>query len=388
MTNAELAILGLVGEQPRHGYEIEQVIEERGMRDWTEIGFSSIYYLLKKLEQKGLVESRLEEAERGAARRVYRITPAGTAALRAGLYDALSIPHPHFSSLLLGLSNLPAFSSTETATALRQYQASLAADLERLQVKWDSQRPLPYFVDALFDYSITVIQAELDWIERFIKHMEEQMPAVTMSKPIITTIDFKKELKHLYNPSSKAFVVVDVPPMQFLMIDGHGNPNTAQEYQDAIGALYTVAYTLKFMSKKTLGKDYVVPPPEGLWWAEDMEAFTRGDKDSWDWTMMIMQPDWISPAMVEQAVEQAKKKGLPALSKLRLESYHEGLSVQIMHIGPFANEGPTLHKLHLEFIPQGGYQTNGKHHEIYLSDPRRTAPEKLKTVLRQPVKKA
>jgi DNA-binding PadR family transcriptional regulator len=388
MTNAELAILSLVAERPRHGYEIEQVIEERGMRNWTAIGFSSIYYQLKKLEQKGMVESHLEEAERGAARRVYRITPAGAEALRAGLHDTLSIPQPHFSSLLLGLSNLPAFSPAEATTALRQYRAALTTQLKELQARWDSQRPLPYFVDALFDYSITMIQAELGWIETFIEQVEGQMPAVTMSKPIITTIDFKKDLKHLYNPTSKAFTVVDVPRMQFLMIDGHGDPNTAQEYQDAIEALYTVAYTLKFMSKKTLGKDYVVPPPEGLWWADDMEAFVKRDKSTWDWTMMIMQPDWIGQAMVEQAVEQAKKKGLPALSKLRLESYHEGLSVQIMHIGSFADEGPTLHKLHHEFIPQGGYQTNGKHHEIYLSDPRRTAPEKLKTVLRQPVKKA
>jgi hypothetical protein len=182
--------------------------------------------------------------------------------------------------------------------------------------------------------------------------------------------------------------VVDVPPMNFLMIDGHGDPNTAQEYQDAVEALYAVAYKLKFMSKREMGKDYVVPPLEGLWWAEDMETFTTArDKSAWDWTMMIMQPEWITQEMVEEAVKQVEKKGLPALSKLYLETYHEGLSVQILHIGSYDDEGPTIARLHNEFIPENSYEEAGKHHEIYLSDPRKVAPEKLKTVLRQPVRK-
>jgi hypothetical protein len=203
----------------------------------------------------------------------------------------------------------------------------------------------------------------------------------------MSKIDFKKELKHLYRPSAKEFVVVDVPPMKFLMIDGHGDPNTAQEYQDAVEALYAVAYKLKFTSKKMLGKDYVVPPLEGLWWAEDMKAFTAArDKSAWDWTMMIMQPEWITQEMVEEAVKQVEKKGLPALSKLRLETYHEGLAVQIMHIGSYDDEAPTIARMHA-FIDENGYEPAGEHHEIYLGDPRKVAPEKLKTVLRQPVRK-
>lgn len=203
-------------------------------------------------------------------------------------------------------------------------------------------------------------------------------------------IDFKKEWKHLYRPSAKEFVVVDMPPLQYLMIDGHGDPNVAQEYQDAIEALYAVTYKIKFASKKELGRDYVVPPLEGLWWAEDMEAFTtRQDKSAWDWTMMIMQPEWIAEEMFAVTVQQVDKaKGLPALPKLRLEAYHEGLSVQILHIGSYDDEGPTLHRMHHEFIPQNGYEMVGKHHEIYLSDMRKVAPEKLRTVLRQPVKPA
>jgi hypothetical protein len=206
----------------------------------------------------------------------------------------------------------------------------------------------------------------------------------------MSKVDFKRELKHLYGPSAKEFAVVDVPPMDYLMIDGHGDPNTAQEYQEAIEALYAVAYKVKFMSKKELGKDYVVPPLEGLWWAEDMEAFTtQRNKSTWDWTMMVMQPDWITPDMVEQAVQQvATQKNLPALPKLRLETYHEGLSVQILHVGSYDDEGPTLQAMHHKFIPQNGYEMRGRHHEIYLSDARKVAPEKLKTVLRQPIRKA
>ncbi len=205
----------------------------------------------------------------------------------------------------------------------------------------------------------------------------------------MSKVDFKKELKHLYRPSAKKFAVADVPPMQFLMVDGHGDPNTAPEYKEAIEALYAVSYKFKFMSKKELAQDYVVPPLEGLWWAEDMETFTsQRDKSQWDWTMMIMQPEWVTREMVEAAIKLVeKKKDLPALPKVRLETYHEGLSVQVLHIGAYDDEGPTIAKMHKEFIPENGYEETGKHHEIYLSDPRRVTPEKLKTVLRQPIRK-
>jgi hypothetical protein len=201
-------------------------------------------------------------------------------------------------------------------------------------------------------------------------------------------VDFKKELKHLYRPSVKEFAVVDVPPMQFLMIDGRGDPNTAQEYAFALETLYAVAFKAKFISKKQEGKDYVVPPLEGLWWAEDMEAFAVArNKNVWEWTMMIMQPDWLTLEMYEAAVAQVgKQKDLPALPKLRLEPYNEGLSVQILHLGSYDDEGPTIARMHRDFMPANGYVPAGKHHEIYLSDPRRVAPDKLKTVLRQPVR--
>ncbi len=197
--------------------------------------------------------------------------------------------------------------------------------------------------------------------------------------------DFKKELKHLYGPSKKEFSVVDVPPMNFLMIDGHGDPNDNPDFQEGMDALYGMAYTIKF-ALKPQGIEYVVPPSEGLWWMEDMSEFSVETKDRWQWTLMIMQPDEVTQEIVAAAQgELARKKDPPALSRLRYERYHEGLSVQIMYLGAYADEGPTIARMH-EFIRENGYDFNGKHHEIYLGDPRRTAPEKLKTVIRQPVK--
>jgi hypothetical protein len=201
-------------------------------------------------------------------------------------------------------------------------------------------------------------------------------------------IDYKKELKPLYQPSSKKAEIVEVPVMHYLMINGEGDPNTSQDYQDAVEALFGVSYALKFMIKKSsLQVDYGVLPLEGLWWADDMSRFSFNDKESWKWTSMIMQPAHVTPEKVESAREQVmKKKNLAAVPNIRFEAYHEGLSVQIMHIGPFSNEGPTIERLHA-FIQDQGYQRRGKHHEIYLSDFRRTAPEKLKTIIRQPIQK-
>ncbi len=202
-----------------------------------------------------------------------------------------------------------------------------------------------------------------------------------------TKIDFSKDLSALYRPTAKEWVVVDVPPMNYVMIDGHGDPNSAHEYAQALEALYAVSYRTKFISKNELERDYVVPPLEGLWWAEDMSSFTtRRDKSSWDWTMMIMFPEWLSEAIFQRALDDTRrKKDLAALSKLRLESYHEGLAAQILHVGSYDDEGSTLAHLHSHWLPEHGYRENGKHHEIYLSDARRVEPAKLKTILRQPV---
>lgn len=171
------------------------------------------------------------------------------------------------------------------------------------------------------------------------------------------------------------------------MVDGHGDPNSSQEFKDAVEALFPVAYKIKFASKQELDKDYAVMPLEGLWWADDMESFTTGrDKSKWDWTMMIMQPDWITQDMFRAAVQKVTEKSPPAsLAKVRFETLDEGKSVQTLHIGSFDDEAEILNKLHHTFIPENNLKMHGKHHEIYFSDFRKVAPDKLRTLLRQPV---
>lgn len=199
-------------------------------------------------------------------------------------------------------------------------------------------------------------------------------------------IDYKAKLKHLYKLSAKKIEFVDVPQMNFLMLDGSGNPNTAQAYKDAVQALFSLSYAIKFMMKKSAAAiDYGVMPLEGLWWTEDMSKFSVDNKDDWQWTLMIMQPDIITGALLNEAVEQTrKKKHLPALQQVRFESFTEGKAAQVLHIGPFSEEGPTIQKLH-DFIAEHGNLLVGKHHEIYLSDIRKAAPEKWKTIIRQPM---
>lgn len=198
-------------------------------------------------------------------------------------------------------------------------------------------------------------------------------------------IDLKKEMKHLYQPSAKEVVQVDVPPANFLMVDGQGDPNTSLAYSQAIEALYAVSYAVKFMVKKgATAIDYGVMPLEGLWWADDMSVFDSTDKSTWKWTMMIAQPAFVTRDFIELAIADViKKKNPAAISKLRLASFSEGKCAQILHIGPFSEEGPTVEKVH-QFIETRG-QRIGKHHEIYLSDVRKADPSKWKTIIRQPM---
>lgn len=199
-------------------------------------------------------------------------------------------------------------------------------------------------------------------------------------------VDFKKSLD-CYRAKHFEFRVLDVPSLQYLMVDGHGDPNTAPEYADAIEALYPIAYSIKFASRAELGRDYVVPPLEGLWWAADPEVFTSArDKSQWDWTLMIMVPDWITPAMFGAAVAKVAAKNRSArLERVRLERLDEGRCVQTLHIGSYDDEAEVLAELHHGFIPDAGLQMTGKHHEIYLSDARKIPAAELRTILRQPV---
>ncbi len=199
------------------------------------------------------------------------------------------------------------------------------------------------------------------------------------------TYDIKKAYPSLYAPKAGDFHVVDVPELLFLMIDGHGDPNTTPTYGQAVEALYTLSYAVRAVAKTELWRPHTVGPLEGLWSADDPATFVSHQKDAWNWTLMIAQPTWVDIGMVERSRENAERKGLPGLERLRLESFTEGASVQVLHVGSYDDEAPVLAKLHDEYLPTLGLAFNGAHHEIYLSDPRRTEPAKLRTILRQPV---
>lgn len=199
-------------------------------------------------------------------------------------------------------------------------------------------------------------------------------------------MDPKKDIPS-YRARHGIFDIVDVPPMRYLMIDGAGDPNTADRYRAALETLYPVAYALKFLSKRELERDYVVPPLEALWWADDMAAFTSArDKSRWKWTAMILVPEW----MTEEAVDRVRLQTAtaPAIADLRMDLLVEGRCVQTLHVGSYDDEAPVLARMHDEVIPQRGLRMTGRHHEIYLSDARRTDPARLRTILRQPVSAA
>lgn len=198
--------------------------------------------------------------------------------------------------------------------------------------------------------------------------------------------DFKKTLD-CYKAKSGGFRLLEVPALAYLMVDGNGDPNTSDSWANAISSLYPLAFSLKFMSKNELDRDYVVMPLEALWWSEDMAAFTTTrDKSLWNWTAMIMVPDWTTPGMLDRAIEKAAAKNLGLdFGRVRLETMTEGLSVQTLHVGAYDDEGPILQQLHSVFAPDHALTITGKHHEIYLSDARSVEQFRLKTILRQPV---
>ena len=197
-------------------------------------------------------------------------------------------------------------------------------------------------------------------------------------------LDYKKILKPLYKPGDEP-EMVDVPDLNYLMIDGQGNPNTSPDYAEAVSALYKFAYAIRFHMRDEKGVDFGVMPLEGLWWVEDMHLFSQDAKDDWLWTMMILQPAPVNTAVVEavRPLVIAKQK-MEILKDVRFETYSEGLCAQVMHHGPYAAEKPTISRLHA-FIGEQNYQPHLKHHEIYLNDPRKAAPEKVLTIIRQPV---
>jgi len=377
LTDAELTVLGLLAEQPRHGYELERVIEERGIRSWTALGFSSIYYLLDKLAKRGLIEA-IAAPRSAKSRATFQVTEDGRAQCADATREALAELTPVHARVLIAMANSPGLPDADVTAGLTERLTALRGQLAEVQATRAAQEPLPSAAAAIFDYSEAMLAADLAWTE-----------GVLTKETALEKYDVKKAHRALYAPPKDEFTVVEVPALHYLTVDGHGDPNTAPEYVHAVEALYGVAYAVKFAAKKALGQDSVVGPLEGLWRAKDPSVFLTRRKEEWDWTMMISQPDWVTEEMVQDAVAStAKKKDNPALAKLRLRTLEEGKCVQILHLGPYDDETPTLDRLHREYLPGHGLTFNGDHHEIYLSDPRRTTPEKLKTVLRQPVKDA
>jgi hypothetical protein len=205
-----------------------------------------------------------------------------------------------------------------------------------------------------------------------------------VAESAMENIDFKRELSELYQQNEQVSMV-DVPELNYLMIDGYGDPNGSPVYTAGIETLFPLSYAVRAIIREEEEFKYVVMPLEGLWWTDDMESFTVEDKSDWQWTLMIMQPDFVTESIVERACDDVReKKDLPSLPDVRFESLHEGASAQTLHIGPFSEEGPTVERVH-EFIESRGYSLRGRHHEIYLSDMRRTDPERLRTIIRQPV---
>jgi len=206
----------------------------------------------------------------------------------------------------------------------------------------------------------------------------------------VKKVDFKKELKYLFSPSTEEPEIIKVPSFKYIMIDGEGDPNNNKEFGEKIGVLYGLSYTIKFMLKqdKKDPMDYVVLPLSALWCADDITAFAEGRKQEWKWTLMVMQPDRVTKAIYEEAKQKLiKKKNPPYIDDAYFQIYKEGQSAQLMHLGPYKDEGPNIKRLH-EFFKEKGFTFNGRHHEIYLSDPRKCVPAKMKTIIRQPVKKS
>ena len=203
----------------------------------------------------------------------------------------------------------------------------------------------------------------------------------------MTKLDLKAHHKSLFTARRDIFAEITVPPLPYLMVDGHGDPHNSADYRAAVESLFSTAYAIKFAAKAD-GRDFVVPPLEGLWWADDPADFVARRKDRWIWTMMIMMPDFVDAAVFDTGRAKAVAKRGPMAPGLRLEVLEEGPCLQALHIGPYDAEDPLLADLHDRIMPERGLTFAGHHHEIYLGDPRRTAPDKLRTLLRQPVKKS
>jgi DNA-binding PadR family transcriptional regulator len=368
LTNAELAILGLLVEQPRHGYEIEQVITERGMRDWTEIGFSSIYYVLGRLETAGLVASSVAAAPgRGPARRVHAATPAGHAAWQAAALATLTIPTAAGRPFLVGLGNLAGLPPHAVVAALHAYVAALDERGSALETRRAEVAPAPWFVDAIFDYGEAMLRAERAWVAAFVDRIptdppNEEEPSVSAA-PAATSVPSPARLSKM-----KPFVpeLAVLPSRTMAVARTVGDP--AGVGGQVFPALYGAVYGLKFALKKQ-GVEFKVEAPCARWFnGPDWKSVPR---EAWTAAWAIPVPDGTT--------ELAQKD--PAMP-VSVETWEYGQVAQVLHLGTYAEEEPTILALHA-FIAEQGLEIAGAHEEVYLSRPGAT---NQKTVVRYQVR--
>jgi DNA-binding PadR family transcriptional regulator len=351
MTLAELAVLSLVVESPRHGYEIEQVIEERGMREWTDIGFSSIYYILGKLEKQGLLEVRSDGNSRGPARRVFAPSAAGFDAFRGATRDALStlrVSNP----FLLGLSNIVGLSDADAMAALRDYAGALSERLARVERRRDEDAGAPPFVADAFDYSTHTLRAELEWVSALVRRKEHEA---------------RRGSRMSTRKPSTDPEITELPARTMAVVRTVGDPSEVAE--NVFKALYGAAYTLKFALKK-VGEVYKVEPPRARWFAG--EGWQDVPREQWEAAWALPVPDGTT--------EVPQKLPAPAVV---VEEWEYGTVAQVLFIGAYADEEPTIRDLHA-FIEEQGYEIAGPHEEEYLSSP---GAKKPKTIIRYQVRK-
>ncbi|MFQ6083184.1 MAG: helix-turn-helix transcriptional regulator [Candidatus Aminicenantia bacterium] len=382
LSNVEIAILGLVAEKPRYGYEIEAVIEERGMREWTDIGFSSIYYVLSKLEKEGLLESKIEQRGSTPFRRIYRINKKGKETLKKEIVRLISNPKKTHSELDLGISNLPCLSKKEVIISLKKYIESLIQRKKHVEETFKRQEgeKLPFFVQALFIHSLSHIETEIRWVNEFIEIVNQKYKK---GGKIMKKLDLTKEYKTYYIAKTVP-EIVEFSEGHFLTIEGKGAP-AGREFMAKMKALYTLAYGIKMAMKKE-GKDFTVTKLEGLWWVDSDKPYLEVPREEWQWKLLIRQPEFIISEIVERAKSKViKKKGIEFVKDIKLEKITEGKCVQILHIGPYSTESESWEKMR-KLMEEKNLVENGLHHEIYLTDPRRVPEEKYRTILRQPVK--
>jgi DNA-binding PadR family transcriptional regulator len=375
MTNAELAVLSLVVERPRHGYDIERLIVQRGMRGWTDIGFSSIYYLLGKLEKAGLVEARAAEpvpgvaeagagsaaavgadaagsgrAARGPARKVYAPTPAGFSAWQEASLEALSVPAMS-SPFSLGLSNIVGLPAGDVLDALREYRAQMDERLAGMRAKRDSQEPLEWFVAELFDYSDAMMEAEIGWVEGLLGRLEKRGEVAAMPKLKVNVP-----------------VIVEKPDATMAVVHTVGDPTDVG--QKAFPAIYGAAYGLKFALKKSGGPEFKVTAPRARWFGGP------------DWALQP-RSEWKAAWAIEIPEGTAEVVQKDPETPVVIERWEYGTVAEVLHIGTYADETPTIELLHA-FIAEQGYEIVGPHEEEYQSRPDAKNP---KTVIRYQVAK-